>query len=74
MSHTEIGVTMNVYGHLFEGKQGELTTELNDLLERARAESQLATAADAGEPSDARPMADRTAPLPLQWFRITFEA
>ena len=24
ISHTEIGVTMNVYGHLFEGKQREL--------------------------------------------------
>jgi hypothetical protein len=29
--HTEIGATTNVYGHLFEGKQRELTTEpVND--------------------------------------------
>ena len=30
---TEIGVTMNAYGHLFEGAQGELTKDLDDLLE-----------------------------------------
>jgi integrase len=36
MGHTEIGVTMNVYGHLFEGKQRELTRDLNDLLDRTR--------------------------------------
>ena len=34
--HTEIGVTINVYGHLFEGAQGELTQNLDDLLERSR--------------------------------------
>ena len=34
MGHTEIGVTMNVYGHLFEGAQGELTQDLDDLLEK----------------------------------------
>ena len=38
MGHTEIGVTMNVYGHLFEGAQGQLTQDLDDLLERSRAE------------------------------------
>jgi integrase len=38
MGHTEIGVTMNVYGHLFEGAQGELTQDLDDLLERSRTE------------------------------------
>ena len=37
MGHTEIGVTMNVYGHLFEGKQRELTSDLDDLLGRTRA-------------------------------------
>jgi integrase len=36
MGHTEIGVTMNVYGHLFEGAQGQLTKDLDDLLERSR--------------------------------------
>jgi len=35
-SHTEIGVTMNDPGHLFEGAQGELTQDLDDLLERSR--------------------------------------
>ena len=39
MGHTEIGVTMNVYGHLFEGAQGELTKDLDDLLERSRSEA-----------------------------------
>ncbi len=38
MGHTEIGVTMNVYGHLFEGAQGQLTRDLDDLLERSRSE------------------------------------
>lgn len=37
MGHTEIGGTMNVYGHLFEGTQGQLTQDLDDLLERSRA-------------------------------------
>ena len=36
MGHTEIGVTMNVYGHLFEGKQKELTQDLDSLLSRSR--------------------------------------
>jgi hypothetical protein len=36
MDHTEIGVTMNVYGHLYEGKQRELTEDLNNLLDRTR--------------------------------------
>lgn len=36
MGHTEIGVTMNVYGHLFDGKQFELTGDLDDLLRRTR--------------------------------------
>jgi integrase len=36
MGRTEIGVTMNVYGHLFEGAQGQLTKDLDDLLERSR--------------------------------------
>ena len=39
MGHTEIGVTMNVYGHLFEGKQRELTSDLDELLGRVRAEA-----------------------------------
>lgn len=37
MGHTEIGVTMNVYGHLYEGKQRELTRDLDELLGRSRA-------------------------------------
>lgn len=41
MGHTEIGVTMNVYGHLFEGKQRELTRDLDDLLGRTRADSEV---------------------------------
>jgi hypothetical protein len=36
MGHTEIGVTMNVYGHLYEGKQRELTKDLDGLLDRTR--------------------------------------
>lgn len=36
MGHTEIGVTMNVYGHLYEGKQRELTADLDNLLGRTR--------------------------------------
>lgn len=39
MGHTEIGVTMNVYGHLFEGAQGQLTQDLDDLLGRSRLEA-----------------------------------
>jgi integrase len=38
MGHTEIGVTMDVYGHLFKGAQGQLTQDLEDLIERSRAE------------------------------------
>ncbi len=38
MGHTEIGVTMNVYGHLYEGKQRELTADLDDLLGRSRSD------------------------------------
>jgi integrase len=38
MGHTEIGVTMDVYGHLFKGAQGQLTQDLDDLIERSRAE------------------------------------
>jgi integrase len=36
MGHTEIGVTMNVYGHLYEGKQRELTSDLDNMLDRSR--------------------------------------
>jgi integrase len=36
MGHSEIGVTMNDYGHLFDGKQRELTSDLDDLLDRTR--------------------------------------
>ena len=43
MGHTEIGVTMNVYGHLFEGKQKELTQDLDDLLDRTRARESEST-------------------------------
>lgn len=39
MGHTEIGVTMNVYGHVFEGAQGQLTEDLDALLTRTRAEA-----------------------------------
>ncbi len=36
MGHSEIGVTMNVYGHLFQGKQEKLTNDLDALAERTR--------------------------------------
>ena len=36
MGHTEIGVTMDVYGHLFKGAQGQLTQDLDDLIGRSR--------------------------------------
>ncbi len=36
MGHSEIGVTMNVYGHLFEGAQRRLTDDLNGLVDRTR--------------------------------------
>ena len=48
MGHTEIGVTMNVYGHLFEGKQRELTSDLDDLLGRTRAGTERDSQADPG--------------------------
>jgi integrase len=38
MGHSEIGVTMNVYGHLFEGTQHHLTAELDGLVTRSKAE------------------------------------
>jgi hypothetical protein len=37
MGHSEIGVTMNVYGHLFQDKQEKLTNDLDALVERTRA-------------------------------------
>ena len=36
MGHSEIGVTMNVYGHLFQDKQEQLTNDLDALVERTR--------------------------------------
>jgi hypothetical protein len=36
MGHSEIGVTMNVYGHLVQDKQGQLTNDLDALVERTR--------------------------------------
>ena len=36
MGHSEIGVTMNVYGHLFEGAQAKLTDDLSNLVESTR--------------------------------------
>jgi integrase len=54
MGHTEIGVTMNVYGHLFDGKQFELTGDLDELLARTR--SDLASSAP---PTTAATDADR---------------
>lgn len=48
MGHSEIGVTMNVYGHLFDGKQRELTSDLDDLLDRTRSKPH---ANDGGEPT-----------------------
>ncbi len=36
MGHSEIGVTMNVYGHLFHDKQEKLTNDLDALVERTR--------------------------------------
>jgi hypothetical protein len=52
MGHTEIGVTMNVYGHIFEGKQRELTRNLDDLLDRTRSSKRPA---GTGEETDAGP-------------------
>jgi len=34
--HSEIGVTMNVYCHLFQDKQEQLTNDLDALVERTR--------------------------------------
>ena len=36
MGHSEIGVTMDVYGHLFQDKQERLTNDLDALVERTR--------------------------------------
>ena len=36
MGHSEIGVTMNVYGHLFKGAQAKLTNDLDGLVTRTR--------------------------------------
>lgn len=36
MGHSEIGATMNVYGHLFQDKQEKLTNDLDVLVERTR--------------------------------------
>jgi hypothetical protein len=36
MGHSAIGVTMNVYGHLFEGAQQRLTEQLDNLLTERR--------------------------------------
>jgi hypothetical protein len=36
MGHTEIGVKMNVYGHLFDGALGQLTKDLDALLQSIR--------------------------------------
>jgi hypothetical protein len=58
MGHTEIGVTMNVYGHLFEGKQRELTSDLNDLLHRTRSKTRPAD--DARTPARGKDENDAT--------------
>jgi integrase len=50
MGHTEIGVTMNVYGHLFDGKQHELTSDLDDLLDRTRKANAEEAEEGTGEP------------------------
>jgi integrase len=52
MGHTEIGVTMNVYGHIFEGKQRELSRNLDDLLDRTRS---IERPAGTGEGTEAGP-------------------
>ena len=36
MGHSEFGVTMNVYGHLFEGAQARLSDDLDALVTRTR--------------------------------------
>lgn len=38
MGHSEIGVTMDVYGHLFQGAQAKLTNDLSGLVEETRRE------------------------------------
>ena len=47
MGHTEIGVTMNVYGHLFSGAQHRLTEQLDALLDRTRSTATPAKQHDA---------------------------
>jgi hypothetical protein len=47
MGHTEIGVTMNVYGHLFSGAQHRLTEQLDALLEQTRSTATQAKQHDA---------------------------
>lgn len=41
MGHSEIGVTMNVYGHLFEGAQVKLTEGLDGLVNSTRGDREL---------------------------------
>jgi integrase len=58
MGHTEIGVTTSVYEDLFEGKQRELTSDLNDLLHRTRSTKRSAhgdEATEAGEDENRAP-------------------
>lgn len=50
MGHTEIGITMNVYGHIFEGKQRELSRNLDDLLDRTRSSKRPAGTGEGTEP------------------------
>jgi hypothetical protein len=50
MGQFEIGVTMNVYGHLFEGAQAKLTDDLNGLVDKTRG----------GRDPDANPPPDLT--------------
>jgi hypothetical protein len=59
MGHSEIGVTMNVYGHLFDGQQRELTSDLDDLLGRTRSSRPRTTAVS-------RSHGMRTTPVPAE--------
>ena len=54
MGHSEIGVTMNVYGHLFQDKQEKLTNALDALVERKRLSVTSSPATGAVRPIDGR--------------------
>jgi hypothetical protein len=58
MGHTEIGVTMNVYGHLFSGAQHGLTEQLDALLEQTRSTASRGKHRDAAAKPTTKPTSD----------------